>query len=118
MNVLSNKQVKTRKPHCCAYCGRKIEAGAIAQVWVCEDGGDIQRNYAHFFCDMAATFIKEFEQDEYIDSNIFYDDIHEYYTDNLADVFTPEEWAKYTPEEQCGIILGCENVSPQSDILI
>ncbi len=118
MNVLSNKQVKTRKRHFCAYCGRTIAVGAIAQVWVCEDGGEIQRNYAHVTCDMCVNTVKEFGQDEYIDSNIFYDDIHEYYTENLADVFTTEEWAKYSPDEQCGIILGVENALPQNDILI
>lgn len=118
MNVLSNKQVKTRKRHICAYCGRPIAAGAMSHVWVCADGGEIQRNYAHVTCDMCVNTVDEFEQDEYIDQNIFYDDIHEYYTDNLADVFSPEEWSKYSPDEQCGIILGHENALPQNDILI
>ena len=118
MDVLSNKQVKTRTLHYCAYCGRAIAVGATAQVWVCADCGDIQRNYAHVTCDMCVNNVEEFEQDEYIDQNIFYEDIHEYYTDNLADVFSPEEWAKYSPDEQCGIILGVENALFKTDILI
>lgn len=63
------------------------------------------RCYAHKECESAVNRVEEFEQDEYIDTSLFLDDIYQFWQDNLTSYFTEEEWNALKPHQRCAEIL-------------
>ena len=63
------------------------------------------RCYAHKECESVVNSVEEFEQDEYIDTSLFLDDIYQFWQDNLTPYFTEEEWNALKPHERCAEIL-------------
>ena len=63
-DVLKNKLIKTRKPHNCQGCARKLPAGAFMEVVEEVDSGTFYRTY---WCDICRIyFILYCEYDEEI----------------------------------------------------
>lgn len=50
---LSTKAVKVRKPHGCAWCGQRVNAGEMAQYRTYVFDGDFQSDYMHPECNQA-----------------------------------------------------------------
>lgn len=71
------KWVKTRKPHSCAYCGRKIPNGTKARNYNGMWEGDWQNWYA---CEFCVTHVEPdyAERGEYISG----DEFQEWFRDN------------------------------------
>lgn len=108
MDILDNRLVKTRKDHYCAYCGGKIEKGSQAKVWVCSDGGEIQRNYGHLSCDEVVEELGVYD-DEYIHDGYLQDRINDFYGDNSSDLPDEETWNKLNVSQKCQLIIECIN---------
>ncbi|WP_289872840.1 hypothetical protein [uncultured Duncaniella sp.] len=105
MDILSSKTVRVRKKHHCEYCMQSINPGDTATSWSYADGGQMFRCYAHKECESAVNRVEEFEQDEYIDTSLFLDDIYQFWQDNLTSYFTEEEWNALKPHQRCAEIL-------------
>ena len=61
MNIVSDKKVKTRKPHKCWGCMEDIPTGATVQAVTSVDGGKIATVY---WCDRCADFITKVDWGE------------------------------------------------------
>jgi len=90
IEILSDKNVVTRKPHKCFLCSRKFDAGTDMNVQV-NKYDDINRVYSCKTCKelMSGNWI------EPNDENMFESDtLHEYmYGDNFSG--TPEEYLQF-----------------------
>jgi len=53
MRLISQKIVKTRKPHRCCLCAETIEPGETADAQAVDNDGDLGTAYSHLECGRA-----------------------------------------------------------------
>ena len=93
MDILSDKEVKIRKPRRCFGCNRKFEIGAKMQRQVSVDGGHIGAVYD---CPTCNTLMKDFT-DHFRDESCFDD---EFYQCCVTEAINEtHEFTGTTPEE-------------------
>ncbi len=104
MDVLSNRLVKVRKDHCCAYCNGRIEKGSMAVMWVSAEGGEIQRNYGHESCNDVVCELDVYG-DEYIHDGYLEDTVNDFYLDNSSELPDKSIWDNLNVSQRCQLIM-------------
>jgi hypothetical protein len=69
--LLTCKDVRTRKQHRCSMCGKRIRKGALARYWAGTYDGDFQSGYAHGVCNHLWQKLVWPDSDELLDEGDF-----------------------------------------------
>lgn len=99
--LVSHKQVNTRKEHRCIVCDELIPVGDVADVFVSRFDGKILRHYQHPKCTKVYTEMCLKFKDSAVDME---DAVWRYYQDHLSANIPEEDWMKLSFKEQIDYI--------------
>ena len=88
METISQKKVKTRKPHLCSGCLRKFPSGTMMERTTGVDGGDISNAY---WCNVCVKVMSSWHAD----------DLQEIKEGGVLDI-DPEFWHKIDGQQGGG----------------